>query len=255
METARCRKSRDRREKKSSERRTTGWRYRRRRRRTGTTTAMTTRGVSRATHTRGGGVCGRYGRTKGLFASLGGLERLRYPTSLAILHRACASKAAHTATHPLIPSCSDAPSPRGGAPPPFRPDTPFRAGATLRFVESAFRGSLVSFGRERDAGFVLHPRATLPLAVSLLQPSTSSRPRASLTLFSPSLRASRFARVDSRISVLLPSIRSALLSSFLFISLRRHKLVSVISTMETKIEPRKSLTSRISAGGECWLVN
>ena len=38
------------------------------------------RGVSRATHTRGGGVCGRYGRTKGLFAPLGGLERLCHPT-------------------------------------------------------------------------------------------------------------------------------------------------------------------------------
>lgn len=54
------------------------------------------RRLPRATHTRGGGVCGRYGRTKGLFAPLGGLERLLHPTTLPILHRACASKAAHT---------------------------------------------------------------------------------------------------------------------------------------------------------------
>ena len=98
------------------------------------------RGVSRATHTRGGGVCGRYDRTKGLFAPLGGLERLRHPTSLTILHRACASKAAHTATHPLILTCSDALSPRETPLHP-RPGC-FRTRGTLRFVESAFRGSL-----------------------------------------------------------------------------------------------------------------
>lgn len=99
------------------------WRCRRRRRRQRPRRRRRRRwrgeaSSSRDTHTRGGGVCGRYGRTKGLFAPLGGLERLLHPTTLPILHRACASKAAHTTLlsrpAPTLHLLEELPPPRGG---------------------------------------------------------------------------------------------------------------------------------------------
>jgi len=179
-------------------------------------------------------------------AAPGGLQRLRHPTSQAILHRACASKAPHT------------PPPTLSLPFPLRvlyfltlyhfilhsrlasPTTPRRlvvspfahtSRGTLRFVESAFRGSLLaSFAKGEECSIppVLRYQPPLPI----VEPSPSSRPfLASPLLFVfplyPGAMCSR-ALTRSLLSRLIYSAAPAL-----------RGFVPVISTMETKSMPER----------------
>lgn len=155
------------------------------------------RRLPRATHTRGGGVCGRYGRTKGLFAPLGGLERLLHPTTLPILHRACASKAAHTtllfrpaATLHLLEE-------RPSTPPP-RPLLPLLEG--VHFDLSNPRPSSSSSHAEREKQ-LLSPSPSIQIT-----PPFHSPPR---PIFHPPLWLSSPSTSSSRVSLFLPFVFSS----------------------------------------------
>jgi len=154
----------------------------------------------------------------------GGLQRLRHPTSPAILHRACASKAAYTP--PPTPSLSFSPSSSVSlissrtvaslANPRFAPlaSHPLRylsaraqfEGYTLRFVESAFCDSLLTSSAKK--------RGSIPQSFSSFRP---------LYHFS-------FFFVFLSHAVCLRTLAFLVLTHFLFIPLR--DFVSVIFIKE-----------------------
>lgn len=179
----------------------------------------------------------------------GGLHRLRHPTSPAILHRACASKAAYTPPPtlslpflslllPLISSrtvvspANPRFTPLVVYPPRYLPVRAHFEGHTLRFVESAFRGSLLdSSAKGKEVrSLVLHRRYRHP-------------PFSTFFVFPPAPPFSviAFPFVFLSCAVCLRALALLVLTRFLFIPLRG--FVSVISTMETrnKLERRNVL--------------
>ena len=107
--------------------------------------------------------------------------------------------------------------------------SPLLEGGTLRFVESA-APLLLLLRAEREK--------------QLLSPSPS------IQITPPSL-----SPLLCLSSLSLPFVFSSYFSSSSYLSSSLHNLVSVISTVETKIEPRKSLTSNDRLARRCTLVN